>query len=223
MLWKVIIKNIFLGGAGDFKSPYLNAFNLLNFSPQFWATPSAYSMFSKEWIKQRNAPVKRYGAHFSTFFTTLELLKESKVEEGGNARWWRTTEGRMCVAVGVEMREEEKGRCGRFFYLKAGAGEEPTGSAGSSRARPTSRKALSALIHYSATSTISLCQAIFTRSDKIDSVYKRMCSPPFPFPSHASPLIYLFIWHVNASEWYRCSFYPLTYSSGLSESLFRAV
>lgn len=64
-------------------------------------------------------------------------------------------------------------------------GEEPEGSAGNSRARPSSRKALSAVIHYSATSTISLCQAIFTRSDKIDSVYKRMCSvPPLLAPPH---------------------------------------
>lgn len=69
-------------------------------------------------------------------------------------------------------------------------GEEPEGSAGNSRARPSSRKALSAVIHYSATSTISLCQAIFTRSDKIDSVYKRMCSVSPP-PRSPSPLIYL--------------------------------
>lgn len=83
------------------------------------------------------------------------------------------------------------GRCGRLFTWRQKQAEEPTGSAGSSRARPSSRKALSAVIHYSATSTISLCQAIFTRSDKIDSVYKRMCPPPH-FPSHTSPLIYLF-------------------------------
>lgn len=130
------------------------------------------------------------------------------------------------AGVGAETRESggTQGRCGRFFTWRQKQAEEPTGSAGNSRARPSSRKGLSAVIHYSATSTISLCQAIFTRSDKIDSVYKRMCRPPLPhFPSHTSPLIYLFIWHVNASEWYRCSFYPLTYSSGLSESLFRAV
>lgn len=72
-------------------------------------------------------------------------------------------------------------------------GEEPEGSAGNSRARPSSRKALSAVIHYSATSTISLCQAIFTRSDKIDSVYKRMCSVP-PTPPPLAPPHHLFIY-----------------------------
>lgn len=87
----------------------------------------------------------------------------------------------------------------QIFYLKAKAGgEEPVGSAGNSRARPSSRKAVSVVIHYSATSTIILCQAIFTRSDKIDSMYKRMCNPPIPpllvppAPSLTSPLIYLF-------------------------------
>lgn len=147
------------------------------------------------------------------------------VESGrrGKCKMMKNDGGEDVCCGGCGNERGRKGEMRQIFYLKAGAGEEPTGSAGSSRARPTSRKALSALIHYSATSTISLCQAIFTRSDKIDSVYKRMCSPPFPFPSHASLLIYLFIWHVNASEWYRCSFYPLTYSSGLSESLFRAV
>lgn len=87
----------------------------------------------------------------------------------------------------------------QIFYLKAKAGgEEPVGSAGNSRARPSSRKAVSAVIHYSATSTIILCQAIFTRSDKIDSMYKRMCDPPThhflspqPPPSHHHLFIYL--------------------------------
>lgn len=102
--------------------------------------------------------------------------------------------------------------------------EEPKGSTGSSRARLSSRKALSTVIHYSATSTISLRWAIFTCSDKIDSMYKRMCNILPPPPSlHLHLTTYLFIWHFNALEWYRCSFYPFTYSSGLWKSLFRAV
>lgn len=109
-------------------------------------------------------------------------------------------------------------------FLPAGK-KEPKGSTGSSQARPTSRKALTTVIHYSATSTISLCWAIFTCCDKIDSMYKRMRNIP-PLPPLLTLLhitTYLFIWHFNAPEWYRCSFYPFTYSSGLWKSLFRAV
>lgn len=102
-----------------------------------------------------------------------------------DGRGWRWTGvGRKKVGVGG----------GRFFTWRQKQGEEPVGSAGNSHARPSSRKALSAVIHYSATSTISLCQAIFTRSDKIDSMYKRKCnvSPSSsPSSSHTSPLIYL--------------------------------
>lgn len=93
------------------------------------------------------------------------------------------------VGTGEE-RREWGGGCGRFFTWRQKQGEEPVGSAGNSHARPGSRKALSAVIHYSATSTISLCQAIFTRSDKIDSMYKRI--PPPPPPHTPPPLIYLF-------------------------------
>lgn len=103
-------------------------------------------------------------------------------------------------------RRRGRGRgCGRFFTWRQKQAEEPLGSAGNGRARPSSRKALSALIHYSAMSTISLCQAIFTRSDKIDSMYKRMCNahsstaaaapqplpPAAPPPAHHHLFIYL--------------------------------
>lgn len=99
--------------------------------------------------------------------------------------------------------EEKRGGVGRkrggvvADFLPEGRkqAEEPVGSAGSSRARPSSRKALSAVIHYSATSTISLCQAIFTSSDKIDSMYKRMrdASPPRPLPRPAHHHLFIYL------------------------------
>lgn len=43
-------------------------------------------MISNGLIKQMAAPVKRYRAHFSTFFKTLKRLMESKEAEGKKAR-----------------------------------------------------------------------------------------------------------------------------------------
>lgn len=161
--------------------------------------------------------------HFIISLLFKNLCKHSREKrqmkaEDEEEREWRGREDE----VGWGGLGRKRGGCGRFFTWRQEKAEEPAGSAGSSRARHNSRKALSTMIHYSAPSTISLCQAIFTCSDKIDSMYKRMCNISLLLLLlHITT--YLFIWHVNALEWYRCSFYPLSYSSGLWKSLFRAV
>lgn len=137
--------------------------------------------------------VKSNGSSFPISASDIWNLWTLTNRSEGRERWKRMKMNRRGEGGGWDGRGwEREGGCGRFFTWRQKQGEEPIGSAGNSRARPSSRKALSAVIHYSATSTISLCQAIFTRSDKIDSMYKRMCNPPpAPPPTHHHLFIYL--------------------------------